>query len=130
VVDRTKALRKADRLQDEDVPVVNGRLESTWRIDKGSHTLARVHGVTFDRERPVFSSTSSWLLGRNVAQLPDEACRLLALVDGTAPWAWIVSRYAEEEGLTLGEGRARTSEILPLLLTEEHVLVRSAAEEP
>ena len=128
VVDVAKDLRKAGRLADEDVPIVNGRLESTWRIDRESHALAPVHGVTFDRERPVFSSTSSWLLGRNVAQLPDRAWRLLGLMDGTASWASIVGRYAEQEGLTLDEGRARTSEIVAPLLAEGYVLLRSTAE--
>ncbi len=127
VADRTSAFRKADRLEDKDVPIVNGRLESTWRIDRESHALAPLHGVTFDRERPVFSSTSSWLLGKNIAQLPDEACRLLGLMDGTAPWASIVNKYAEEQGLTPSEGRARTSEIVAPLLAEEYVLLRSAA---
>ncbi|HET9896588.1 MAG TPA: NAD(P)/FAD-dependent oxidoreductase [Streptosporangiaceae bacterium] len=127
VADRTSALRRADRLDDDDVPIVNGRLESTWRINRERHALAPLHGVTFDRERPVFSSTSSWLLGRNIAQLPDEACHLLRLMDGTAPWASIVSRYAAEAGLTLDESRARTSEIVASLLAEEYVLLRSAA---
>jgi halogenation protein CepH len=128
VVDRTKDFRKADRLDDEDVPIVNGQLESTWRIDRESHALAPVRGVTFDRERPVFSSTSSWLLGRNVAQLPHEAYRLLELVDGTTPWASIVSRYALQEGLTPDESRARMSEIVAPLLAERHVLRQSTAQ--
>ncbi len=125
VVDKTQDLKKADRLADGDVPIVNGVLENTWRIDRESHSLAPVRGITFDRERPVFSSTSSWLLGRNVAELPDEAYRLLELVDGTSSWLSIVSRYAEEEGLTLDEGRARTSEIVAPLLAGDYVLLRS-----
>jgi flavin-dependent dehydrogenase len=124
VVDEAQELRKADRLDDDDVPIVNGRLESTWRFDRESHTLAPVHGVTFDRERPVFSSTSSWLLGRNVASLPDEACRLLELMDGTASWASIVSKYIEQEGLSPEEGRAKTSEIVAPLLADDYVLLR------
>jgi hypothetical protein len=84
-----------------------------------------VHGVTFDRERPVFSSTSSWLLGRNVARLPDEAYGLLELMDGTSSWGSIVSKYGEREGLSPDEARARTGEIVASLLAEDYVLLRN-----
>jgi halogenation protein CepH len=117
--------KSADELNDEDIPIVNGRLESTWRINRKSHTLEPIRGITFDRERPVFSSTSSWLLGRNVAPLDDSACNLLNLMDGEVPWSSIVSEYSEEAGLPLEEGRKRTWEIVTPLLAEEFVLVRS-----
>jgi len=116
--------RRADCLTDDDIPIVNGRLESTCRIDRATHTLERIRGVSFDRDRPVFSSTSSWLLGRNVAPLDDGASKLLDLMDGETPWASIVDRYCTHAGLSLDQGRARTSEIVSPLLAGDYVLVR------
>lgn len=113
------AVRRADTLNDEDIPIVNGRLESTWRIDRASHKLEPIRGIIFDRDRPVFSSTSSWLLGRNVAPLDDSACDLLELMDGKAPWSSIVSKFSGE-----------ASEIVTPLLAEDYVLVRSRAAAP
>jgi flavin-dependent dehydrogenase len=119
--------RSADELHDEDIPIVNGRLESTWRIHRESHTLEPIRGVTFDRERPVFSSTSSWLLGRNVAPLDDSSSDLLELMDGETPWSSIVSKYSEKAGLPLEQGRQKTAEMVAPLLADEYVLVRSQA---
>lgn len=120
-------LRSASELNDDDVPVVNGRLESTWRINRKSHTLEPIRGVTFDRDRPVFSSTSSWLLGRNVAQLDDSACNLLELLDGESPWSSVVSKYAGAARLPLDKGRSEASEIVARLLAGGYVLVRGRA---
>lgn len=121
------ALKNVDKLNDDDIPVVNGKLESTWRINRASHTLEPIRGITFDRERPVFSSTSSWLLGKNVAPLDDSASNLLDLMDGETPWSSIVSKYSAAEGLPLEQGKERTSEIVTPLLTEDFVLVLSRA---
>lgn len=120
--------RRTDALRDEDIPVVNGRLESTWRINRQRHTLEPIRGIFFDRERPVFSSTSSWLLGRNIAPLDDGACDLLRLMDGETPWSSIVGRYAEETGLPAEQARQRASETAARLLAEDYVLVRSPME--
>jgi flavin-dependent dehydrogenase len=117
--------KSAGELNDEDIPIVNGRLESTWRINRESHTLEPLRGIAFDRERPVFSSTSSWLLGRNVAPLDKRACDLLELMDGEASWSSIVRKYAGQSGLSLDEGRKSTSEIVTPLLAGDYVLVRS-----
>jgi halogenation protein CepH len=117
--------KSAGSLHDEDVPIVNGILESTWRINRQSHTLEPIRGISFDRERPVFSSTSSWLLGRNVAPLDDNACSLLQLMDGEAPWSSIVRKYAGDARLPAEQGRERASEIVKSLLAEDYVLVRS-----
>lgn len=117
--------KSADELNDEDVPIINGRLEATWRIDRKSHTLEPIRGITFDLERPVFSSTSSWLLGRNVAPLDESACNLLELMNGETPWSSILSKYSRDVGLPLEQGKKRTAEILTPLLAENYVLVRS-----
>ena len=128
LVDRSKGLQTATTLADEDVPIVNGRLESTWRIDRESHTLAPNRGITFDRERPVLSSTSSWLMGRNLAPLEDEAFEVLEMVDGQAPWSSIVHRYSEVQGLPEEQGRRKLAEIVDPLLSESFLLVRSSAQ--
>ena len=122
--------KRASELNEYDIPIVNGRLESTWRINRRSHTLEPIRGITFDHERPVFSSTSSWLLGRNVAPLDDMACDLLQLMDGEAPWSSIVRKYSGERGLPLEQGRKRMSEIVTPLLAEDYVLVRSRVKAP
>jgi FAD-dependent halogenase len=116
--------RSARELSDADVPRVNGWLESTWRIDRSSHTLEPIRGISFDRERPVFSSTSSWLLGRNVAPLDEGTCRLLELMDGEASWSSIVEEYAAVTGLPLEQSRATALELTTRLLAESYVLVR------
>jgi flavin-dependent dehydrogenase len=126
----SEGVDRADRLGDEEVPVVNGRLESTWRINRQSHTLEPIRGISFDLDRPVFSSTSSWLLGRNVAPLDENACTLLALMDGKAPWSSIVKQYSGEARLPLDQGKNRASEILSPLLAERFVLVRGRAPSP
>ena len=122
--------KRAAGLSDDDVPIVNGRLESTWRINRASHTLEPMRGVSFDLDRPVFSSTSSWLLGRNIAQLDDGACDLLKLMDGKAPWSAIVSRYAGEARLSVEHARVRASDIASRLLAADYVLVRSPGAAP
>lgn len=117
-------LRLTDRLEDDDVPVVNGQLESSWRFDRAAHSLERVRGVTFDRDRPIFSSTSSWLLGRNIATVKNEAWDLLNLVDGQKPWSSIVDQYtAAREGEADQDGEDLSKIIAPLL-AEKFVLVR------
>jgi hypothetical protein len=118
------SFRRADALDDQDVPIVNGTLEATWRINRKSHTLEPIRGISFDRERPVFSSTSSWLLGRNVAPLDDQACDLLALMDGASPWSSIVRRYSEKTGRPLEKGRNAATEIVSQLLAGDYVLVQ------
>ncbi len=127
IIQETETLRRAETLNDDDIPIVNGMLESTWRIDRESHTLTPIRGITFDRDRPVFSSTSSWLMGRNVAPLDENACGVLELMDGEAPWASIVRKYSGEAGLPLDQGRRELSEIVSPLLADDYVLVRGSA---
>lgn len=123
----SRGFRSARELHDGDVPIVNGRLESTWRINRKSHTLESIRGVTFDRDRPVFSSTSSWLLGRNVAVLDNSTCHLLELIDGETPWSVIVRKYAGGARLPLEDGRSQASQIVTRLLAADYVLVRHGA---
>jgi hypothetical protein len=120
-----EGFKRVTQLKDEDIPVVNGKLESTWRINREGHVLEPICGVTFDRDRPVFSSTSSWLLGRNLAPLSDSACNVLRFMDGETVWSSIVSRYSSETGLPPDQGKNKLSEIVTPLLAEDYVLVRS-----
>lgn len=118
----------AEHLHDDDVPVVNGTIEESWRIDRDHHRLEPIRGVSFDRERPVFSSTSSWLLGRNIAPLEEESARLLSLVDGEEPWSAIVQRYASQRGMTPEQARGAAAELVGPLLAQDFVLVQSAVD--
>jgi halogenation protein CepH len=111
----------AAEINDHDVPMVNGKLQSTFRIDRASHMLQPIHAIAFDTERPVFSSTSSWLLGRNVAPLDEPSCKLLELMDGRTPWSSIVRKYTGEEPAK------DVSQVVGPLLAENYVLVRSGA---
>lgn len=123
----SSGFRRARELNDGDVPIVNGRLESTWRFNRKNHTLEPIRGITFDRDRPVFSSTSSWLLGRNIAPLEDSAYTLLELIDGEVPWSSIVNRYSRAARLAPDQAQQRMSEIVSPLLADDYVLVRSNA---
>jgi FAD-dependent halogenase len=123
----TQQLRLADRLEADDVPVVNGRLESSWQFNREKHLLEQIRGVTFDRDRPVFSSTSSWLLGRNIAALKNEAWDVLNLVDGQRSWSSIVGQYTAARKEETGQDGEAVSEIIEFLLAERFVLVRDPA---
>lgn len=123
----TEQLRPADRLEEDDVPVVNGRLESSWQFNREKHLLEQIRGVTFDRNRPVFSSTSSWLLGRNIAALKNEAWDVLKLVDGQQSWSSIVGQYTAAQKEETGQDCGAVSDIIAFLLAERFVLVRDRA---
>lgn len=118
----------AEDLGDDDVPVINGAMEATWQIDRDRHRLEPIWGIAFDRERPVFSSTSSWLLGRNVAPLEEKPARLLSLIDGEERWSAIVKRYASLQGMAPEEGKDVATEIIRPLLAQDYVLVQSAVD--
>jgi FAD-dependent halogenase len=115
-----------DGLRDDDVPVINGTLKASWMIDRDRHRLEPIVGVAYDRERPVFSSTSSWLLGRNIAPLEDDPAGLLSLVDGEEPWLAITERYASLHGMSPADGKDVATEIIRPLLAQDYVLVHSA----
>ena len=103
--------------------MANGTLESTWNIDRDSHKLVPIRGITYDRERPVFSSTGSWLMGRNVAALDDEACDLLELMDGSTPWSTVVAKFGQAAGLTLDAAQKSARKAVEGLLAEQFVLI-------
>ncbi len=124
LLSRGKSLKHATAVDDDAIPVANGKLESTWSIDPDSHTLKPVRGITYDRERPVFSSTTSWLMGRNMAALDDDACDLLELMDGQTPWSTIIAKYAQNSGMTMAAARKTAQTTLDRLLGDTFVLIR------
>lgn len=105
-----------DKLSDSVVPVINGSLESSYRIDKATHSLEEIRGVAYDQDRAVFSSTSSWLLGKNLFPLEDADCELLELCDGSKTWGEVLET-AESEPEVLAER-------LSSLYEERFVLLR------
>jgi flavin-dependent dehydrogenase len=123
LIEEGESLRHATVLEDDTIPVANGKLESTWTIDRDNHELKPIRGITYDRERPVFSSTGSWLMGRNVAALDDEACDLLELMDGSTPWRAIVEKFAQAAGLTIDTAQKTAGTVIDRLLAEQFVLI-------
>lgn len=113
-----------DRLDDAMTPVVNGKLEESWHIDADSHRVLPVRGLAYDQERPVFSSTSSWLLGRNLHPLPPASCDLLELCDGRSSWGDVLGRHAERAGVSVDAARAELTPRLRSLYDERFVLLR------
>ena len=114
-------------LPDDAVPRPNGALASSWQIDGESHTLQAIRGIVYDQERPVFSSTSSWLLGRNIHALDDEAADLLARMDGKRTWGALLAEQAAETGGDVEALRAAVQPVLQRLAAERLVLVEAGA---
>ncbi len=112
------ALDLEEEIREDLVPILNGELDTAWQIDGDSHTLQPVRGVTFDDTRPVFSSTSSWLLGRNIVPLEDLSWTLVNLLDGTSTVEEILAKYEGDDGL----------ERLQSLCSEQLVLLKVADE--
>ncbi len=116
--DEDVPLRTFAELDDGTVPVPNGELESSFTIDADSHTLRAVRGITYDQQRPVFSSTSSWLLGRNLHALDDDACALIEAMDGARTWGEVVE--------AAGGDRERCTSLLRGLCDENLVLLKAS----
>ena len=97
-VREAEATTYSEELRDDLVPVLNGNLDTSWLIDGDSHTLEPVRGVTFDDSRPIFSSTSSWLLGRNIVALDDKSWELVNLLDGKSSVGEVLERFGADDG--------------------------------
>jgi hypothetical protein len=107
------------------VPRPNGALETSWQIDGESHTLQAIRGIVYDQERPVFSSTSSWLLGRNIHALDDDAADLLARMDGDRTWGELLAEQAAESGQDIESLRTSVQPVLQRLAADKLVLVQA-----
>jgi flavin-dependent dehydrogenase len=115
-------------LCDTSVPVVNGRLDSTCIIDEKRHVLRPVRGVAYDEERPVFSSTASWLLGRNFAELEEgPPLELLDLMDGERSWSQIVDAWAQAHEMDADAALEVLAPALSALCDEHFVRIQAPA---
>ena len=118
---------EVDDLQvcDDTVLVLNGQRAHSWSVDGEGHCLVPVKGISYDEERPIFSSTSSWLLGRNIYPLAEEEWLLAETMDGQRSWAEILAHYADGLGLSVEAARPAATAQLNRLAKERLVFIRS-----
>jgi flavin-dependent dehydrogenase len=100
---------------DNVVPEVNGALDSSWVIDGEAHVLRPVTGIAYDSERPIFSSTSSWLLGRNLHEVSALEADVLGKMDAVRSWGNILDLFALERRSDRDTVRAELRPILAAL---------------
>lgn len=86
-------VRETDTLTDSVWLRLNGELEESWTIDGPVHKLRPVRGLSYDQSRPVFSSTSSWLLGKNIHPLEGDGLRLAECIGSGASWPEVRDRF-------------------------------------
>jgi halogenation protein CepH len=113
-------------LADDSVLVLNGERAHSWSVDGDAHVLRPVRGVAFDAERPVFSSTSAWLLGRNIFPLEGLAWELAELVDGQRNWAEILATLAHTQSVEVDSVRKAATEAVNALAAQELMTLRVA----
>ena len=114
-----------DAITDDTVLSVNGTLDDGCVIDDERHALRRVRGIAYDEDRPVFSSTASWLLGRNFAELAPEQVTLLDLTGGKARWGDVLGHWAQATGCSHEEARDALAPTLEALCAEKFVLLHA-----
>ena len=104
--------------------VVNGTLSSTCVIESDTHTLKPVRGIMFDEDRPVFSSTASWLLGKNFSEMNTEALSVLDLLHNDRCWSEVLEMWGKQKGMSVQSASASISPIVRALLDERFVRIR------
>ncbi len=113
--DRTDDYVDASEISGGVVPRINGQIESSLQIDGEEQMLKPIRGVTYDTDRPIFSNSASWLLGRNIHELPEETLKTMAYFNGKDTWDEVVKRYAGDHALSEAEAddllRACASEL-------------------
>ena len=114
----------------DTIPELNGALESSWAIDGENHRLRPVKGVEYDSNRPIFSSTSSWLLGRNLHEVSDEEADILEKMDGKRTWSDILELFALERGSDRATVRAQMQPVLAALSERGLFLERKRSGTP
>ncbi len=93
-------------------------------IESETHTLKPVRGIMFDEERPVFSSTASWLLGKNFSAMNTEALSVMELLGNDRRWSEVVEMWGGQRGLELQAANESIRPIVRSLLEERFVRIR------
>ncbi len=84
-------------LNEKSVLHINGEFLKSFEIDDNTHCLNPVSVIAYDINQPVFSSTSSWLLGRNASVLNSLQADLAERIDGKKCWETILNEWADSE---------------------------------
>ena len=113
-------------LSSDSVLVLNGEKAQSWSVDGDSHVLVPVKGIAFDAERPIFSSTSSWLLGRNIYPLERLDWCMAEAIDGERTWAEVLDLVAKSESCSVEMIREAVTLSVRKLAAEELVTLRTA----
>ena len=85
-----------------------------------------MQGIAYDADRPIFSSTSSWLLGRNLHQVDDVAAEILVEMDGKRTWRTLLEDRARTSGQDYASVRRNLEPVLNELCESGLVLQRKA----
>ena len=119
-----------DELSDDVVPRINGQIESSLQIDGDEQVQKPIRGVTYDTDRPIFSNSASWLLGRNIHELADDVLDTMSYFNGVDTWAEVVARYAKDQGMSVADADGALRDILRPLDEEKLVLLRKGDAAP
>jgi hypothetical protein len=122
--DRKEDYVSVDEITDDVVPRINGQIEEALQIDGDDQLLKPIRGVTYDTDRPIFSNSASWLLGRNIHELDDETLDTMAYFNGVDTWGEVVQRYASDHDLGTEEADGALRAIVRPLDAEKLVLLR------
>jgi halogenation protein CepH len=117
----------AAEITDDVVPRINGQIESSLQIDGEDQLLKPIRGVTYDSDRPIFSNSASWLLGRNIHELPEETLETMQYFNGTDTWGEIVAKYASDHTLSVVDADEALRVCAESLGAEQLVLFRRAS---
>lgn len=126
-VERARAFVALADVTDDTVLRPNGVLETSWMIDGADHVLVPVRGIAYDQERPVLSSTGSWLLGRNVQPIDDAWFELLTELGDGLPLGELVRRRAAAAATDTTTARAEVLSLVERLDDERLVLFERVA---
>ena len=124
--DRTDDYVDASEITPGVIPRINGQIESSLQIDGEDQLLKPIRGITYDTDRPIFSNSASWLLGRNIHELPEETLETLAYFNGRDSWGEVVALYAADHAMSEDEADEKLRAWVEPLSAERLVLFRKA----